>query len=41
MSSPVYELLKRPDENAVVANAHENPMFVEDCVRNMVPQDSQ
>jgi GTP cyclohydrolase-4 len=36
MSSPVCELLKRPDENAVVMNAHENPVFVEDCVRNMV-----
>ncbi len=36
MSSPVYELLKRPDENAIVINAHQNPMFVEDCVRNMI-----
>jgi len=36
MSSSVCELLKRPDENAVVLKAHENPMFVEDCVRNMV-----
>ncbi len=36
MSSPVCELLKRPDENAIVVHAHENPMFVEDCVRNMV-----
>lgn len=36
MSSPVCELLKRPDENAIVVYAHENPMFVEDCVRNMV-----
>ncbi|HIH61335.1 MAG TPA: GTP cyclohydrolase I FolE2, partial [Methanobacteriales archaeon] len=36
MSSPVYELLKRPDENAVVIEAHRNPMFVEDCVRNMI-----
>ena len=35
MSSPVCELLKRPDENAVVMNAHENPVFVEDCVRAM------
>ena len=35
MSSPVCELLKRPDENAVVMNAHENPVFVEDCVRTM------
>ncbi|MCL2115486.1 MAG: GTP cyclohydrolase MptA [Methanobrevibacter sp.] len=36
MSSPVCELLKRPDENAVVVNAHKKPAFVEDCVRNMV-----
>ncbi|MDL2245990.1 GTP cyclohydrolase MptA [Methanobrevibacter sp. OttesenSCG-928-K11] len=36
MSSPVCELLKRPDENAVVMSAHENPVFVEDCVRNMM-----
>ena len=36
MSSPVCELLKRPDENAIVLNAHQNPVFVEDCVRNMV-----
>jgi GTP cyclohydrolase IV len=36
MSSSVCELLKRPDENAIVIKAHENPMFVEDCVRNMV-----
>ena len=36
MSSPVCELLKRPDENATVLNAHENPVFVEDCVRNMM-----
>jgi GTP cyclohydrolase-4 len=36
MSSPVCELLKRPDENAVVVQAHKKPGFVEDCVRNMV-----
>jgi GTP cyclohydrolase-4 len=36
MSSSVCEMLKRPDENAVVLLAHQNPMFVEDCVRNMV-----
>ena len=36
MSSPVCELLKRPDENATVMNAHSNPVFVEDCVRNMM-----
>ena len=36
MSAPVYELLKRPDENATVMNAHRKPVFVEDCVRNMM-----
>jgi GTP cyclohydrolase I/GTP cyclohydrolase-4 len=36
MSSEIYELMKRPDELAVVAKAHENPRFVEDCVREMV-----
>ena len=36
MSSPVCELLKRPDENATVMNAHQKPVFVEDCVRNMM-----
>jgi len=36
MSASVSELLKRPDENAIVVKAHQNPMFVEDCVRNMV-----
>ena len=35
MSSPVCGLLKRPDENATVMNAHKKPVFVEDCVRNM------
>ena len=36
MSSEIYELLKRPDELAVVEKAHANPRFVEDCVREMV-----
>ena len=36
MSSPVCELLKRPDENATVMNAHRKPVFVEDCVRKMM-----
>jgi len=35
MSAKVYGLLKRPDEAMVVARAHENPKFVEDCVRTM------
>ena len=33
MSSPVYELLKRPDELFVVEHAHLQPCFVEDSVR--------
>jgi GTP cyclohydrolase I/GTP cyclohydrolase-4 len=33
MSSPVYELLKRPDELFVVEHAHLQPRFVEDSVR--------
>ena len=36
MSSQVCEILKRPDENKIVTQAHQNPVFVEDCVRNMV-----
>jgi GTP cyclohydrolase I/GTP cyclohydrolase-4 len=36
MSSEIYELMKRPDELAVVAKAHSQPRFVEDCVREMV-----
>jgi GTP cyclohydrolase I/GTP cyclohydrolase-4 len=36
MSSEIYGLMKRPDELAVVAKAHANPRFVEDCVREMV-----
>ncbi len=35
MSSKTYEVLKRPDEAAIVESAHEKPMFVEDCVREM------
>jgi GTP cyclohydrolase I/GTP cyclohydrolase-4 len=38
MSSEIYELMKRPDELAVVAKAHDQPRFVEDCVREMVRQ---
>lgn len=36
MSSEIYELMKRPDELAVVEKAHAQPRFVEDCVREMV-----
>ncbi len=38
MSSEIYELMKRPDELAVVEKAHANPRFVEDCVREMIRQ---
>jgi GTP cyclohydrolase IB len=33
-SSPVYSLLKREDEKYVTEHAYENPMFVEDVVRD-------
>lgn len=35
MSASIYELLKRSDENYVVMQAHRNPRFVEDCVREV------
>jgi len=35
MSSSIFELLKRSDESYVVLNAHKNPRFVEDCVREI------
>ncbi|WNY25791.1 GTP cyclohydrolase MptA [Methanolapillus millepedarum] len=35
MSSNVFEVLKRADEKVVVERAHNNPKFVEDCVRTM------
>ena len=35
MSAHIYELLKRGDESYVVMEAHMNPRFVEDCVREM------
>ena len=34
-SSPVYGLLKRPDEKYVTEHAYENPRFVEDAVREI------
>jgi len=34
-SAPVYPLLKRDDERHVTMQAYENPMFVEDIVRNV------
>lgn len=38
MSSEIYELMKRSDERHVVEKAHQNPRFVEDCVREMIRQ---
>jgi GTP cyclohydrolase I len=35
-SSELYPLLKRQDEKAVTERAYENPVFVEDLVRNVV-----
>jgi len=34
-SSPIYGLLKRPDEKFVTETAYENPRFVEDAVREI------
>ena len=34
-SSPLYPLLKRPDERHVTMQAYDNPVFVEDLVRNV------
>jgi GTP cyclohydrolase IV len=36
MSSEIFELMKRPDELAIVERAHRRPRFVEDCVREQV-----
>ena len=36
MSSPTYEVLKRPDEGRLVEQAHERPRFVEDVVREVL-----
>jgi len=35
-SSPTFEILKRSDEATVVINAHKNPKFVEDVVRDIL-----
>ncbi|MCI4323638.1 MAG: GTP cyclohydrolase MptA [Thermoplasmata archaeon] len=35
-SSPTYAILKRRDEATVVINAHRNPKFVEDVVRDLL-----
>lgn len=34
-SSPLYSILKRPDEKFVTETAYDNPVFVEDLVRNI------
>ena len=34
-SCELYSLLKRPDEKAVTERAYDNPVFVEDLVRNI------
>jgi GTP cyclohydrolase I len=34
-SSPIYSLLKRPDEKFVTEKAYENPRFVEDAAREI------
>ncbi len=35
-SSPTYEILKRREEGELVLNAHRNPKFVEDVVRDIL-----
>ena len=37
-SAPVYPLLKRPDERHVTMQAYDNPVFVEDIVRNVAEE---
>jgi GTP cyclohydrolase IB len=37
-SSPVYALIKRPDERYVTMQAYDNPVFVEDMVRKAAEQ---
>ncbi len=38
MSAPTYELLKREEEGMLVLEAHKNPKFVEDVVRDAIKQ---
>jgi len=40
-SSELYSLLKRPDEKAVTERAYENPVFVEDLVRNIADRSNR
>lgn len=35
-SSPTYSILKRNEEGKIVFNAHKNPKFVEDVVRDIL-----
>jgi GTP cyclohydrolase I len=37
-SCDLYSILKRPDEKYVTEKAYENPMFVEDVVREIAKQ---
>ncbi|MFX1511726.1 MAG: GTP cyclohydrolase MptA [Promethearchaeota archaeon] len=36
VSSPIYELLKRADEQYVILSANKHPVFVEDVIRNIL-----
>jgi GTP cyclohydrolase-4 len=38
LSSPTYEILKRKGEASVVLEAHRNPKFVEDVVRDIIDE---
>lgn len=40
-SCELYSLLKRPDEKAVTERAYDNPVFVEDLVRNVALRSNQ
>jgi hypothetical protein len=40
-SCELYSLLKRPDEKAVTERAYDNPVFVEDLVRNIAARSEQ
>jgi GTP cyclohydrolase I len=40
-SSEIYSLLKRPDEKFVTERAYDNPVFVEDLVRNVAVRCNQ
>lgn len=40
-SCELYSLLKRPDEKAVTERAYDNPVFVEDLVRNVAARSDQ